>query len=281
VFGLNPFYSTARIDTGVEQGAEISPFYDPMIAKVIGRGESRDEAAEEVIGELLNCAIWPVRTNAGFIVRLLRHDLFRSGDVDTGLIGRELDELTRPEPASEGVLNAALEVLSMPDSGGAFTAYDLVHQQSHHSGPWSHWTGFRLNRTPALEARLADQDGNTLSFGRGDGIDPALVTRCGEWAIVPELGCTHAFQLYAVRGLSGGATGDGAITSPMPGRIIAVEVAAGAPVTKGQKLVTLEAMKMEHTLTAPFDGVVAELNATPGAQVSEGTLLVRVEAADS
>jgi 3-methylcrotonyl-CoA carboxylase alpha subunit len=66
----------------------------------------------------------------------------------------------------------------------------------------------------------------------------------------------------------------------MPGKLIAVEVKQGDTVTKGQKLVTLEAMKMEHTLTAPFDGIVAELNATPGAQVSEGTLLVRVEAAD-
>ena len=66
----------------------------------------------------------------------------------------------------------------------------------------------------------------------------------------------------------------------MPGRITAVEVAAGDSVTKGQRLVTLEAMKMEHGLTAPFDGVVAELNAAPGAQVSEGTVLVRVEKAE-
>ena len=93
-----------------------------------------------------------------------------------------------------------------------------------------------------------------------------------------EDGAAFVVSAFRAEGAAAGASGDGAITSPMPGRIIAVEVAAGASVAKGQKLVTLEAMKMEHTLTAPFDGVVAELNATPGAQVSEGTLLVRVEA---
>ena len=74
IFDLNPFYSAARIDTGVERGSEISPYYDPMIAKVIGCGATREEAAEAVAGELLNCAIWPVRSNAGFLVRLLRDD---------------------------------------------------------------------------------------------------------------------------------------------------------------------------------------------------------------
>ena len=75
---------------------------------------------------------------------------------------------------------------------------------------------------------------------------------------------------------AGATTSDGAILAPMPGRVTAVEVAEGGTVTKGQRLVTLEAMKMEHSLTAPFDGMVAELNAAPGAQVSEGTLLVRI-----
>ena len=81
----------------------------------------------------------------------------------------------------------------------------------------------------------------------------------------------------APSGAAAGAAGDGAIVSPMPGKMIAVEVKQGEAVTKGQKLVTLEAMKMEHSLVAPFDGIVAELAAVEGAQVSEGTLLVRIE----
>ena len=82
-------------------------------------------------------------------------------------------------------------------------------------------------------------------------------------------------------GVIGGAASDGAILAPMPGRIIAVAVAKGERVAKGQKLVTLEAMKMEHSLVAPFDGVVAELAASEGGQVSEGTLLVLVEREES
>lgn len=86
-----------------------------------------------------------------------------------------------------------------------------------------------------------------------------------------------SFQTPRYSGIAGVAASDGAIISPMPGRIIAVDVAAGAAVTKGQKLVTLEAMKMEHSLVAPFDGTVTELSATAGAQVGEGALLARIE----
>jgi len=93
------------------------------------------------------------------------------------------------------------------------------------------------------------------------------------------LGKTWRFTTPRCSGISGGAAGDGALLAPMPGRIVAVEISAGDAVTAGQRLVTLEAMKMEHSLTAPFDGTIAELNAEPGLQVSEGALLVRVEKA--
>ena len=280
VFDLDPYYSAARIDTGVERGCEISPYYDPMIAKVIGRGDAREEAVDAVVGELLNCAIWPVRSNAGFLIRLLRDDAFLDGDVDTGLIGRELDRLTQPEPASDGVLNAALEVLSTSLNGQAFTACDVIDHQVRRTGAWEQWSGFRLNRASVTRALLMDQHNQTVSFERGGPIDPAFISLCGEWAVVPELGFTHAFRTYAVRGSGNHSAHDGDILSPMPGRIIAVEVAAGDTVNKGQKLLTLEAMKMEHSLTAPFDGVVAELNAEVGAQVQVEALLVRIEAVD-
>jgi 3-methylcrotonyl-CoA carboxylase alpha subunit len=97
--------------------------------------------------------------------------------------------------------------------------------------------------------------------------------------LVAEAGQTWAIEPYRASGLAAGTAADGAILSPMPGRIIAVDVAVGDPVTTGQKLVTLEAMKMEHSLTAPFDGIVAELDAETGGQVSEGKLLARVERA--
>jgi 3-methylcrotonyl-CoA carboxylase alpha subunit len=99
-------------------------------------------------------------------------------------------------------------------------------------------------------------------------------------ALVTEHGQSFGIALARQDGGGAGIAGDGAILAPMPGRITVVEIVAGATVAKGQRLVTLEAMKMEHSLTAPFDGKVAELNAEAGAQVSEGTLLVRIEKAE-
>jgi 3-methylcrotonyl-CoA carboxylase alpha subunit len=96
--------------------------------------------------------------------------------------------------------------------------------------------------------------------------------------LVAEKGTVWQLSPFREDGKHGRTEGDGSILSPMPGKIIAVEVSHGQVVTKGQKLVTLEAMKMEHSLTAPFDGVVADLNATPGAQVQVEALLVRIEA---
>jgi len=98
--------------------------------------------------------------------------------------------------------------------------------------------------------------------------------------LVAEAGSVWQLTPWRAEGGAGGAGGDGAILSPMPGKVIAVEVAAGDTVVKGQKLLTLEAMKMEHSLTAPFDGVVAELNAVTGGQVQVEALLVRIEAAE-
>ena len=107
-----------RIDTGVEEGAEVSPFYDPMIAKLIATGWDRDEARERLAEALEDTVVWPVRTNAGFLVRALEHPAFASGDVDTGLIAREGDALL-PEaaPSQEGLADIAVALASRPLSG--------------------------------------------------------------------------------------------------------------------------------------------------------------------
>jgi 3-methylcrotonyl-CoA carboxylase alpha subunit len=132
--------------------------------------------------------------------------------------------------------------------------------------------GFRLNAAPAQSAWFS-LDGEKVEIAlTGEGSeepdDAVLVTEQGQaWLLTP----------WRRDGVHGGADGSGAILAPMPGKVIAVAVAEGQTVTKGQKLLTLEAMKMEHTLTAPFDGVVAELNAVTGAQIQVDALLARVE----
>ncbi len=242
-----------RVDTGVEQGADISPFYDPMIAKLIAHGDTRDAARELLADALDEAVIWPVRTNAGFLVEALDHPDFASGNVDTGLIAREGEALMPPTlPSEEALIEAAAALV--PDMPIA---------------------GFRLNAPTRREGRfLLAGEAITIDFTDAEPIDlpepldTVLITEGGQtWELAP----------FRASGATGGAAADGAILSPMPGRIIAVEVTAGDAVTTGQKLVTLEAMKMEHTLVAPFDGTVAELNAVAGEQVTEGTLLVKVE----
>jgi len=241
----------ARVDTGVEQGADISPFYDPMIAKVIAWGEDREEARELLADALSDAIVWPVRSNAGFLVEALEHGAFAEGNVDTGLIAREGDALMPPElPSDEALADAAAALIGEVPMAG-----------------------FRLN----AQSRRTDTfllDGTTVAIEHGaaeagsEAVDSLLIAEGGQ-----------VWQLTRWRAAGGaaGAAGDGAILAPMPGRVIAVDVAAGGTVTKGQKLLTLEAMKMEHGLTAPFDGLVAELNAEVGSQVQVDTLLVRIE----
>ena len=239
-----------RIDTGVEQGAEISPFYDPMIAKVIAHGPTRDAARSALTQALDESAVWPLKTNAGFLVKALKHPDFIAARLDTGLIGREGEALMPPaRPSDDALADAAA---SLTRCGGL--------------------AGFRLNAPVRSEGTfLLDGEAVTISYDPrqgGEGADDVLVAQGGQvWRLTP----------WRAAGAAGADASDGAILSPMPGRVIAVAVAAGEAVTKGQKLLTLEAMKMEHSLTAPFDGTVAQLNAREGGQVSEGTLLVKIE----
>ncbi len=252
------FPEELRIDTGVEEGGEVSPFYDPMIAKLIAKGANRFEASAALREGIDGTEVWPVKTNAGFLGRLLDLPEFAAGDVDTGLIAREVDSLVKPpEPELEELLEAAALLCASPGQS-----------------PVSAALGFRLNAPSRAEARILDDSGIThlVAFGEVEADLPSADVL----AFVD--GFARRYVLAEPRGSGLGAVGDGVILSPMPGRIIAVDVVAGQPVTKGQKLLTLEAMKMEHSLTAPFDGVVAELNAEAGAQVQVEARLVRIEA---
>ena len=242
-----------RIDTGVEEGAEITPWYDPMIAKVIAHGQTRDDAREALADALDEAVIWPVRTNAGFLVQALDHPDFASGHVDTGLIGREGEALMPPsEPSEEALAEAAAALIGQDDL-----------------------SGFRLNAAPKRSARfLLDGRPITVDFSEAGDVPPAPT----DDVLISEGGQSWSFTRWRADGLAAGGAGDGAILSPMPGRIIAVAVAEGRAVSAGQPLVTLEAMKMEHVLTAPFDGIVTDLKAETGGQVAEGVALVRIVA---
>ncbi len=241
-----------RIDTGVHEGGEVSPFYDPMIAKLIARGETRDAARETLSAMLNDTAIWPVRTNAAFLIAALAHPDYAAGEVDTGLIGRDGDAMAaEPAPSVAALTDAAMTMVLASIA-----------------------SGFRLNACQRTTAPFL-LDGKPVELV----LDGAGVEQPSGEMLIAENGMVWQLSPWRVAG-GAAAAGDGTILSPMPGKIIAVEVRKGQAVVKGQKLLTLEAMKMEHTLTAPFDGVVAELNAVAGAQVQVEALLARIEAAE-
>jgi len=247
-----------RIETGVEEGDAISPFYDPMIAKLIAVGDDRDEAIDELAAILDGVEVWPVRTNAAFLVNALLEPDFINANLDTGFIERHLDELVPDAEPDDDIRRAAATVAILAAEEDAAPAL----------------AGFRLNAPSALSVAL---NGEAVTVGGDDEI--ADVSGFADEHRVVVFSEGQAFEF----GLGSRGTGtshgvhDGEIEAPMPGKVTAVEVSQGEKVAKGQRLLTLEAMKMEHALTAPFDGTIAELSAALGQQVTEGTVLVRVE----
>jgi 3-methylcrotonyl-CoA carboxylase alpha subunit len=289
-----------RIDTGVERGGEVSQFYDPMIAKLIVHRDTREAAAEALADACAEVEIWPVRTNAGFLVRCLEHPRFVAGDVDTGFIGAE-----------ETVLSAAAP--SAKTRAAAVATVGLRADEALRDAVLSPWTdglfAFRLNGPPVTPVVLygaGEPVRAELCGAYGEGgaprhstfdvhLDgeafqaigtPAHVFIDGEQMsgadtrddriVVFEEGDAFEFSTRLKGGSGSGAASDGSLRAPMPGKIVATPVKAGDAVTKGQPVIVLEAMKMEHALNAPFDGVVGEVAFGVGDQVPADAVLATV-----
>ncbi|MBB4480731.1 acetyl/propionyl/methylcrotonyl-CoA carboxylase subunit alpha [Rhizobium etli] len=247
-----------RVDSGVEQGDEITAFYDPMIAKIIAHGPNREAALSKLAAACAGIEVWPVKSNAGLLSRIANDPDFRAAKIDTGFLDRHGESLVASEP-DETVIDKAATALSKDMDGD----------------PWSALTGFRIagpsdsrvrvridghlhwgRAYTDLEANAVEMDETTVLFDAGNA-----------WSI----GLPHAGEVEANHGV-----GDGAILSPMPGLVISVEVTEGDRVAKGDRLLTVEAMKMEHSLRAPFDGIIGKLQVSPGVRVSENQLVVTV-----
>ncbi|MBS87417.1 MULTISPECIES: acetyl/propionyl/methylcrotonyl-CoA carboxylase subunit alpha [Sphingobium] len=255
------FPSGVRIDSGVEEGGEVTPYYDPMIAKLIVAAPAREAAAAKLAAACGALQVWPVRTNASFLARAAADPAFVSGDIDTGFIERHLGQLVPGGEPSEDVLQGAAAAL-LPTGA---------------KDPWTALSGFRSAGEP--DRRVAVDVAGQVHLVTLNGAPASGVVECvkgetllflkGEaWSFGPPVADDVA---------GGGCPSDGAILAPMPGRIVSLDVAAGEAVVAGQRLLVLEAMKMEQALLAPFDGIVAELSAQVGGQVAEGTVLARVE----
>jgi len=253
-----------RIDAGVAAGGEITPHYDPMIAKLIAHGATRETALRRLARACGGIEVYPVQTNAGFLKRLLDDPDVRAGDIDTGLIEARREALVAAPAPSEQALRAAARSFRPPSDGS----------------PWTDCEGFRLNASPGWTMRLS-LSGSPVEarlsapFAPTDG--PNLFRPAGDAAVVAfEDGFAHVLHPAALAGAGAGVAADGDVLAPMPGRIVQVQAAQGQMVRRGEPLVTLEAMKMEHVLTAPFDGVVTQLSVSVGGQTTEGARVAKI-----
>jgi acetyl/propionyl-CoA carboxylase alpha subunit len=222
----------------------------------------REDAAAQLAVVCAGVEAWPVKTNAGFLARLLSDPDFRAGHVDTGFLEARLETLAAKPPPSDFLAAAAAGALAAAGDGTAWAAAELA--------------GFRLsgNAAPAL----LQCDDQLIEAAIDPRVEPAWSVRDGQ-VVLFEAGEAYAFSRPKPAGAEAAAAGDGRIIAPMPGRITSLAVAAGDAVTKGQTLATLEAMKMEHALAAPFDATVGKVACEVGQQVSEGQILLGLEAA--
>lgn len=290
--------ANVRLDTGVEQGDEVTPHYDPMLAKLIVWDRTRDAAVERMLLALSQMQVVGVGQNIAFLSRLIGHPSFRSGQVDTGLIERERDVLL---PTQVEVPQEAFEIAAL-----ACVTRDAERSEAQADSPWAIADGWRVNATQtrtlqfdagaqrfdvsvAYEAggyRIGDRSARvtrlsptSMRFVIGDAKVNADVVVHGETLHLFMRGqhhIVHYFDPLAHVGEEDEA--QGGLTAPMPGKIVALLVDAGAGVAKGDALLVMEAMKMEMTVCAPADGTLVSFLCKVGEQVKEGIDLVEFEA---
>ncbi|WP_111732702.1 acetyl/propionyl/methylcrotonyl-CoA carboxylase subunit alpha [Roseovarius amoyensis] len=279
------FPAGARADSGVRTGDDISPHYDPMIAKIITHGTTRAGALRRLSSALEHCEVAGCVTNLAFLGALATHEGFARGEVDTGLIDRDIDALVvAPAPGPRDIALAALAAEGLLDGTGFVDGFSMW-------APLTRTVQLRHGDTD-IAVRLTTLgpdaydlvvEGQTVQARRDagrwqlDGQSAPRVVLTGDLVTVfAQYGL--AFRIIDPLARDGLGAGDAdLIEAPMPGLVKALDARPGQAVTKGDRLAVLEAMKMEHSLLAPRDGVVAEVLAEAGAQVEAGAALIRLE----
>ena len=281
-----------RIDTGVEPGDTVTPFYDPMIAKVIAHGATRDEALDRLGAALGETIVAGPRTNLAFLKKLTEAPGFREGPFDTGFIERNISALgAEPQPLdAAAVAAAALQLEEARLDAGLLEAAGRTEGAAR--SPWLVADAFSMMPRPPLglplsvdgervEARIEwHAEGARVSLPGHDiaeGEHEILLAEAERGTYLAlhngRQTAVSLFDPFSVD-LDAAAGSGGVVKAPMHGKLIALFVAPGETVTKGQRLAIVEAMKMEHVLTAPRDGTVIEVVGEPGAQVAEGAKVV-------
>ncbi len=276
------FPPECRADSGVRAGDTISPWYDPMIAKVVVHGPTRTVALESLHRALRQTQVAGTVTNLAFLGALTRHGGFASGDVDTGLIGRDLEDLVRTSGATNAsVVAAAMIALGLTEttSETGFTLWGPLHRavQLLRDGEVLDLdvqveSPYRQVWTVNGAQVIAQPNGGWVIDGQRM---PNVAVAGTQITVFDDYG--QVFEIVDPLDRDASAAGDtNVIEAPMPGLVKAVFASAGQAVKEGDRLAILEAMKMEHSLLAARDGVVAEVLADAGAQVEAGAALVRL-----
>ena len=279
-----------RVDSGVEAGTTITPFYDPMIAKLIAHAPTREAALDGLGHAVERTVIAGPRSNLAFLAALCRAPEFRSGRIDTGFVDRNLAALGavphEPDHAAAALGVARLLAQSFASSSDE-VAPDAQSEAT--DWPWSARDGFQLGGRRGVSIPIvvdAERIAAGVSYGtegiRVDvgGVPPAEDAQtfaAGEDVYVLRRGRQTRVRLEDFVSSAAAEGGDGTITAPMHGRLLQIFVRLGEQVAAGQRLAIIEAMKMEHTLQAPFAGTVRVIAAAPGAQLVEGGEIMLIE----
>ena len=288
-----------RLDTGVTQGDVVSPFYDSMLAKLIVWGADRDEALAKLDKALSEMQVVGVANNVAFLRDVVQSASFSQGDLDTDLIARERDNLFKTQTLSEDLAVAGVMGMVLRQEVDAMG-----------SNPWQAVDGWQVVGAPprpfqlqgawgdevrALDVvlysapqrvRIADMDHAFEWRAHPRGVSVCLNGVWTDLSVVASAGQYHVFSraghavLQRVDPLAGSAQAAdalGGLNTPMPGKLIRMDVAVGDTVAKGQVLAVMEAMKMEHSIASPRDGVVSEVFYAVGDQVAEGQALLTLQ----
>lgn len=277
-----------RVDSGVEEGDEISPFYDPMLGKLIAWGEDREQARLRLLSMLDEFAIGGLKTNINFLRRIIAHPAFAAAELDTGFIPRYQEQLLpAPSELSDGFWQAAAQAFAQ--------SLPSVVRADDAASPWSRNSGLRagLPREITLHLSCEGQD-RALTLGAGgdakllgdslvvehEGVRRTLrAIRQGAALYLQWEGELRRVEAYdPISAVEASNSHQGGLTAPMNGSIVRVLVEAGQSVEAGAQLVVLEAMKMEHSIRAPHAGVIKALYCQEGEMVGEGSALVELEA---
>jgi len=286
-----PKADNLRIDSGVETGSEITAFYDPMIAKLIAHGKTREEALDGLAGALDQTIVVGPRNNARFLAALCRAPEFRKGNFDTGFIDRNLAELgALPQGIDRAAAALGVQRLLNQQQFNAVAARENEPDQP--ASPWDETDAFQLTGRRRLELPVLVENEAVVAevnYGaQGQIVFIDGIAAASDGLVITDRDAVYVLRRgrqtkVTLRDLTLNEVGDQGrsevVRAPMHGKVLKIYVQPGARVTRGQRVAIIEAMKMEHTLVAPVDGVVADIAVIQGAQIGEGAKIMRIEPA--